>query len=76
MSVVSPAVGAPVARLEGRLKVTGTARYAYEHEIERMVYGWIVQAPVARGRLQGVSAEDALSVPGTVAVIWVALVTV
>jgi xanthine dehydrogenase YagR molybdenum-binding subunit len=68
--VVTPAVGAPVARLEARLKVTGQARYAYEHEAERIAYGWIVQAQVARGRVEAVQVQDALSVGGVVGVLW------
>ncbi|HEY3829599.1 MAG TPA: hypothetical protein VGL57_10430, partial [Solirubrobacteraceae bacterium] len=70
MSVLTPAVGAPVARLEGRLKVTGEARYAYEHELERISYGWIVQSEVARGRIDAVEVRDALEVPGAVGVFW------
>jgi xanthine dehydrogenase YagR molybdenum-binding subunit len=63
-------VGAPVARLEGRLKVTGQARYAYEHEFEQVAYGWIVQSEVARGRVESVEVQDALSVPRTVNFFW------
>ncbi|MGN6171318.1 MAG: xanthine dehydrogenase family protein molybdopterin-binding subunit [Solirubrobacteraceae bacterium] len=70
MSILAPAVGAPVARLEGRLKVTGEARYAYEHELERIAYGWIVHSELARGRVESVEVHDALSVPGAVAVFW------
>lgn len=70
MSVVTHAVGAPVARVEGRLKVTGEARYAYEHRAERLVYGWIVQSPIARGRIRGLDAARALDVPGILEVLW------
>ena len=34
----TPALGAPVARLEAREKVTGAAEYAYEHRPERIAY--------------------------------------
>lgn len=70
MSVVTRAVGAPVARVEGRLKVTGEARYAYEHRAERLVYGWIVQSPIARGRILGLDAARALAAPGVLEVLW------
>ena len=70
MSVVTRSVGAPVARIEGSLKVTGEARYAYEHRTERLVYGWIVQSPVARGRIRGLDVEPALAVPGVLEVLW------
>jgi xanthine dehydrogenase YagR molybdenum-binding subunit len=52
VSVATRTVGAPVQRVEGNLKVTGEARYAYEHRAERLAYGWIVQSPIARGRLR------------------------
>jgi xanthine dehydrogenase YagR molybdenum-binding subunit len=63
-------LGAPVARVDGRLKVTGEARYAYEHRAELMAYGWIVQSPIARGRIRGLDAQPALGVPGVLEVLW------
>ncbi|WP_221327756.1 xanthine dehydrogenase family protein molybdopterin-binding subunit [Actinoplanes sp. L3-i22] len=51
------AVGAPVARLEGPAKVSGAARYAAEYHQDGMAYGWIVQSPVARGRLDAVLVD-------------------
>lgn len=64
------AVGAPVERVEGRLKVTGEARYANEYEAAGMAYGWIVQSRIARGRIRTLHAEAALAVPGVVGVVW------
>jgi xanthine dehydrogenase YagR molybdenum-binding subunit len=64
------AVGAAMTRVEGREKVTGRAQYAFEHRLEGMAYGWIVQATVAKGRVRGVDSEAALAVPGAVAVLW------
>ncbi len=70
MSVATRAVGAPVARVEGRLKVTGEARYAYEYRAERLTYGWIVQSPIALGRVRGLDAQAALAVPGVLEILW------
>jgi xanthine dehydrogenase YagR molybdenum-binding subunit len=70
MSVASRAVGAPVARVEGRLKVTGEARYAYEHRAERLAYGWIVQAGIAHGQIRGLDPGPALAAPGVLEVLW------
>jgi xanthine dehydrogenase YagR molybdenum-binding subunit len=70
MSVVTRAVGAPVARVEGRLKVTGEARYAYEHGPDGLAYGWIVQSPIALGRIRGLDAAAALAIPGVLEVLW------
>ncbi|MGW1818403.1 xanthine dehydrogenase family protein molybdopterin-binding subunit [Streptomyces sp. NPDC002125] len=64
MSDSPQALGAPVVRREGRDKVTGTARYAAEHTGPDSLYGWIVPATVARGRVTAIRTADALAVPG------------
>jgi len=66
----TPAVGAPLSRLEGREKVTGQARYATEQPIEGVAHVAIVQAPVARGRVVSVDDRAALALPGVLAVVW------
>ncbi|GIF03871.1 xanthine dehydrogenase family protein molybdopterin-binding subunit [Actinoplanes siamensis] len=58
-SMLTRAVGAPLPRLEGPAKVSGAARYAAEYPQDRMAYGWIVQSPVARGRLDAVLTDPA-----------------
>jgi xanthine dehydrogenase YagR molybdenum-binding subunit len=64
------AVGAPVDRVEGREKVTGRARYAYEIPVEGVAYCSVVQAAVAKGRVRDVDASEALALPGVLAVLW------
>ncbi|RKN70024.1 xanthine dehydrogenase family protein molybdopterin-binding subunit [Streptomyces klenkii] len=56
-------------RLEGREKVTGTARYAAEHMPPGMAYAWPVPAAVPRGRVVAIDAGAALAEPGAVAVL-------
>jgi xanthine dehydrogenase YagR molybdenum-binding subunit len=68
--VLPRAVGSPVDRIEGRLKVSGRARYSYEHRPEQVVYGWIVQSTIARGKVRSLAAERALNVPGALLVLW------
>jgi xanthine dehydrogenase YagR molybdenum-binding subunit len=68
-STVSPAVGAALSRIEGREKVTGRARYAFEHEVEGVVYASPIQATIAAGRIVAVDASAALERPGVLAVI-------
>ncbi len=70
MSVLTRAVGAPVDRIEGRLKVAGEARYAYEHRAEGLLYGWIVPSEIGRGRVRGLDAAAALEQPGAVHLLW------
>lgn len=61
--------GAPAERREGRLKVTGTARYAAEHPSPGRLQAWPVPAAVARGRVTRIDTAAALAVPGVVTVL-------
>lgn len=63
------AVGAPLARIEGRDKVTGAARYAAEYEADDVAYAWIVQSAVARGRISAIDAARAEAAPGVLKVL-------
>ncbi|HET6508191.1 MAG TPA: xanthine dehydrogenase family protein molybdopterin-binding subunit [Baekduia sp.] len=63
------AVGAPLARVEGRDKVTGAARYAVEHEADDVAYAWIVQAAAARGRIARIDTARAAAAPGVLDVL-------
>jgi xanthine dehydrogenase YagR molybdenum-binding subunit len=58
-----------VNRVEGREKVTGRARYAAEYPAEDVAYVHPVQASVARGRIRSIDVEDALAMPGVLAVL-------
>ncbi len=64
------AIGAPVSRIEGREKVTGAARYAYEHRPDEVAYAAAVQATIARGEITAVDPSEALALPGVIAVLW------
>lgn len=57
-------VGAPMDRVEGRLKVTGSARYAHEVPIDAPLYGFIVQSTVASGSIAGMDIAAAEAAPG------------
>ncbi|TQS45785.1 xanthine dehydrogenase family protein molybdopterin-binding subunit [Cryptosporangium phraense] len=60
-------IGTPVARIEGPLKVTGTARYAVEYPVENVAYAWVVQAPIARGHVVSIEPGDD---DGLLALLW------
>ncbi len=68
-STLTHTVGTPVERIEGSLKVTGQAKYAYEHQPENVAYGWIVQSQIARGRIRALNADAALALPGVLKVV-------
>ncbi|MFM8374959.1 MAG: xanthine dehydrogenase family protein molybdopterin-binding subunit, partial [Phenylobacterium sp.] len=60
-------IGKPVDRYEGRLKVTGTAPYAYEVETPSApLYGHIVSSTIARGRITAIDTAAAATAPGVV----------
>ena len=63
------AKGDAVSRVDGRVKVTGAARYAAEHVAADMVYGVVVNSTVARGRIAALDVADALGVPGVLDVL-------
>jgi xanthine dehydrogenase YagR molybdenum-binding subunit len=63
------AIGAPLDRLDGPAKVTGTARYAYEHPQREPAYLFPVQATVAAGRITAIDTAAAEAVPGVLAVL-------
>src|SRR5205823_12336232 len=64
-------IGDPINRLDGRLKVTGAARYSAEWPIERLAYGVIVQSTIARGTITALDTAVAASLPGVLAVMTV-----
>jgi xanthine dehydrogenase YagR molybdenum-binding subunit len=71
MSVTAQrAIGAAVDRLEGREKVTGEARYAYEYHQDEVAYASIISSTIAKGRVRAVDAGPALELPGVLAVVW------
>lgn len=62
-------IGEARPRVDGHAKVTGMAPYAYEHEVERPLYLYPVQATIARGRITAIDTQSALAMPGIVAVL-------
>lgn len=62
-------IGQPLARVEGPLKVTGRATYAFEHELSGALYGWPVTATIAKGRVVDIDITAAEGVSGVVAVL-------
>jgi xanthine dehydrogenase YagR molybdenum-binding subunit len=67
-------VGRPHDRIDGPLKVTGTARYAYErHDVAPdATYGWIVGSAIGKGRIRSIDSREAEAAPGVLAVVTAA----
>ena len=66
---ITGAVGTPRPRIEGRSKVTGTARYAADVPMPDLAHGWMVTATISRGRLRDLDASAALGMPGVLGVL-------
>jgi xanthine dehydrogenase YagR molybdenum-binding subunit len=63
-------IGKGVDRYEGKLKVTGTAAYAYEVEPPSpAAYGYLVEATIPRGRITAIDTAAAEASPG-VHLVW------
>src|SRR5271168_1545035 len=63
-------VGKPLDRVDGRLKVTGGARYAYEVEQgPKTAYGFVVEASIGKGRVKSIDTGPAERAPGVILVL-------
>ncbi|MFQ6241891.1 aldehyde oxidoreductase molybdenum-binding subunit PaoC [Sinorhizobium meliloti] len=65
------AIGKPIPRIDGPLKTTGKAIYAYEwHDPNnRYAYGYIVGSAIAKGRIRSMDVAAARNAPGVIAVV-------
>ncbi|WP_426446621.1 aldehyde oxidoreductase molybdenum-binding subunit PaoC [Siccibacter colletis] len=64
-------VGRPHDRIDGPLKTTGTATYAYEwhDEAPDAAYGHVVGSAIAKGRITTLDVEAAQRAPGVLAIV-------
>src|ERR1700744_6063067 len=63
--------GKPTQRIDGGLKTTGTAAYAYERHdaVKNAAYGVIVGSAIAKGRIVGMDQRAAKAAPGVLAIV-------
>ena len=57
-------VGKPLSRVDGRLKVTGGARYSAEFTLPNMAYGVLLTSTAPKGRMTSIDTEAAEKAPG------------
>jgi xanthine dehydrogenase YagR molybdenum-binding subunit len=62
-------IGPARSRVDGRLKVTGAAKYAVEFEVPKCAYGWTVESNIAKGKILAIDTKAAQAVPGVLAVL-------
>jgi xanthine dehydrogenase YagR molybdenum-binding subunit len=62
-------VGKPLDRVDGRAKVSGGARYAYEMQQDSVLYGFVVEASIGKGTIRSIDTRTAEKAPGVVLVL-------
>ena len=64
-------IGKPADRIDGPLKVTGTAPYAYErHDVAaNQAYGYVLGSAIAKGRINAMDTAAARRAPGVLAIV-------
>src|SRR3954447_24842692 len=63
-------IGKPLDRVDGRLKVTGGAVYAYEvQQGPATTYGYVVEASIGLGRIKSIDTRAAEQAPGVLLVL-------
>lgn len=61
-------VGTSVNRVEGHLKVTGKAKYAGEYEASDLLYGYVVNSSVTKGKIKSIDTSEIKKMEGVVEV--------
>ena len=64
-------IGKPTDRIDGPLKTTGTAPYAYERHdvVKNPAYGYVIGAGIAKGRINSMDLSAAKTAPGVLAIV-------
>jgi xanthine dehydrogenase YagR molybdenum-binding subunit len=62
-------LGPARSRVDGRLKVTGTAKYSVEFDIPKCAFGWTVESNIASGKIISIDAKGAQRAPGVLTIV-------
>ncbi len=62
-------IGASVTRIDGSLKVTGAARYAVDHPLEKVAFGVPVASTVGNATIRDIDTVIAQRMPGVLAIL-------
>ena len=66
-------LGAAAPRVDGRLKVTGEARYASDTPLADRAYAFLATAGIARGQITNIDEGASRSVPGVLEILTAAI---
>src|SRR5215212_9350602 len=64
-------VGQSISRIDGPLKTSGTAPYAYERHdvVANQAYSYVVGSAIAKGRIKSIDLAAAKAAPGVLAIV-------
>src|SRR5215472_11916649 len=62
-------IGSATPRVDGIAKVTGSAKYAAEFNVPGLLYGSVVTATIAKGRIVQIDSSAALRTKGVIDVL-------
>jgi xanthine dehydrogenase YagR molybdenum-binding subunit len=65
----APLAGQPVTRVDGRLKVTGAARYAADNPVRDLLHAALVCSTVSRATVENIDSGAAVDHPGVIRVL-------
>ena len=57
-------MGAPEPRIDGRLKVTGEAKFPSDIAVANPAYAFLITSTIAKGRIAGIDLGESITVPG------------
>jgi xanthine dehydrogenase YagR molybdenum-binding subunit len=66
---MTPYIGTPTSRVDGRAKVTGEAKYAGEFNAPGLAFGSVIESTIPRGRIARIDTSEALRVEGVLDVV-------
>ncbi|KAA0993005.1 xanthine dehydrogenase family protein molybdopterin-binding subunit [Dyadobacter aurulentus] len=64
METYKSQIGQPVSRLEGHSKVTGTAKYSGDYQVPGLLYGYVVNSTITKGKITRFDTSRAKALPG------------
>ncbi|HWD87402.1 MAG TPA: xanthine dehydrogenase family protein molybdopterin-binding subunit [Mucilaginibacter sp.] len=65
---MNPTLGQPVDRVDGKLKVTGGAKYAAEFPVKNLAYGVSIVSTITKGRIKNIDMRAAEKMPGVIGI--------
>ncbi|WP_294310361.1 xanthine dehydrogenase family protein molybdopterin-binding subunit [uncultured Chryseobacterium sp.] len=64
-----PSIGQPHNRLEGALKVTGSAKYAGDYNTDGLLYGYVVNSTITKGKIKNIDTSEVKKLDGVIEIL-------